>query len=58
MRIVMVASEVAPFSKEGGLADVIGSLPAGTPHGARLYPGFRVIDYFADANRYSPKAGS
>ncbi len=27
MRIAMVASEVAPFSKEGGLADVLGSLP-------------------------------
>ena len=27
MQIVMVASEVAPFSKEGGLADVLGSLP-------------------------------
>ena len=27
MRIVMVASEVAPFSKEGGLADVLGALP-------------------------------
>jgi starch synthase len=28
MRIAMVASEVAPFSKEGGLADVLGALPA------------------------------
>jgi len=28
MQIAMVASEVAPFSKEGGLADVLGSLPA------------------------------
>ena len=28
MRIAMVGSEVAPFSKEGGLADVLGSLPA------------------------------
>ena len=28
MQIVMVGSEVAPFSKEGGLADVIGALPA------------------------------
>ena len=27
MQIVMVSSEVAPFSKEGGLADVIGALP-------------------------------
>ena len=28
MRIAMVGPEVAPFSKEGGLADVLGSLPA------------------------------
>ncbi|MGD2175059.1 MAG: glycogen synthase GlgA [Candidatus Brocadiaceae bacterium] len=28
MQIAMVASEVAPFSKEGGLADVLGSLPS------------------------------
>jgi len=27
MQIAMVASEVAPYSKEGGLADVVGSLP-------------------------------
>lgn len=27
MQIAMVASEVAPFSKEGGLADVLGSVP-------------------------------
>lgn len=28
MRIAMIASEVAPFSKTGGLADVLGALPA------------------------------
>jgi len=28
MRILMVASEVAPFAKTGGLADVLGALPA------------------------------
>ncbi|MHC4480110.1 MAG: glycogen synthase GlgA [Planctomycetota bacterium] len=28
MQVLMVASEVAPFSKEGGLADVLGALPA------------------------------
>ena len=27
MRILMVASEVAPFAKTGGLADVLGALP-------------------------------
>ena len=27
-------------------------VPAGTPHQARIYPGFRAIDYFADRNRY------
>src|SRR5260221_13706195 len=28
MKILMVASEATPFSKTGGLADVIGGLPA------------------------------
>jgi starch synthase len=28
MRVLMVASEVAPFAKTGGLADVLGALPA------------------------------
>ncbi|MGH9810593.1 MAG: glycogen/starch synthase, partial [Terriglobia bacterium] len=27
-RILMVASEASPFAKTGGLADVLGSLPA------------------------------
>ncbi|MEN4040808.1 MAG: cupin domain-containing protein [Anaerolineaceae bacterium] len=27
-------------------------IPAGTPHRARIYAGFRAIDYFADRNRY------
>lgn len=27
-------------------------IPAGTPHRAQLYPGFRAVDYFADRNRY------
>ena len=27
MRIVMAASEAAPFAKTGGLADVVGALP-------------------------------
>src|SRR5688500_3149684 len=28
MRILMVASEAAPYAKTGGLADVVGALPA------------------------------
>ncbi len=27
-------------------------IPDGTPHQARIYPGYRAIDYFADRNRY------
>ncbi|MDH3961624.1 MAG: glycogen/starch synthase, partial [Desulfuromonadales bacterium] len=27
MKLLMVASEAAPFAKTGGLADVVGSLP-------------------------------
>ena len=27
MKIVMIASEAAPFAKTGGLADVVGALP-------------------------------
>ena len=27
-------------------------IPAGTPHQARIYPGYRAVDYFADRNRY------
>ena len=27
LRILMVATEAAPFAKEGGVADVLGSLP-------------------------------
>ena len=29
-------------------------IPAGTTHSARIFPGFRAIDYFADQGRYSP----
>ena len=28
-------------------------IPAGTNHSARIHPGFRAIDYFADKDRYS-----
>ncbi len=27
-------------------------IPAGTPHHARIYPGYRAVDYFADRDRY------
>ena len=31
-------------------------IPAGTSHRARIYPGFRAVDYFADRDRYRPRA--
>lgn len=27
-------------------------IPSGTPHRAKIYPGFRAVDYFADKDRY------
>ncbi len=30
-------------------------IPAGTMHSARIQPGFRAIDYFADQDRYRPR---
>ena len=27
-------------------------IPAGTPHKARIHPGFRAVDYFSEQNRY------
>jgi hypothetical protein len=27
-------------------------IPSGTPHQARICPGYRAVDYFADRNRY------
>ncbi len=35
MNILMVASEATPFAKTGGLADVLGSLPAALQHARR-----------------------
>ncbi len=31
-------------------------IPAGTPHGAKLRAGTRVIDFFDDPNRYRPRS--
>jgi len=31
-------------------------IPEGTAHRARIYPGFRAVDYFADRDRYSPRS--
>lgn len=48
MRILMVATEAVPFAKEGGVADVIGSLPkdlAALGHDVRIFlPRYGIID--------------
>jgi len=31
-------------------------IPAETVHGARIYPGFRAVDYFEDRDRYTPRS--
>jgi mannose-6-phosphate isomerase-like protein (cupin superfamily) len=31
-------------------------IPAGSPHSARIYPGFRAIDFFADRDRYRARS--
>lgn len=33
-------------------------IPADTLHSARIYPGFRAVDYFADKDRYQLKKSS
>ncbi len=30
-------------------------IPAGTVHRARIHPGFRAVDYFADRDRFRPR---
>ena len=30
-------------------------IPAGTVHSARIHPGFRAVDYFADRDRFTPR---
>jgi starch synthase len=48
MKILMVASEAAPFAKSGGLADVVGSLPAALKslghEAAVLLPRYATVD--------------
>jgi starch synthase len=48
LKVLMVATEAAPFAKEGGVADVIGSLPkelAALGHDVRIFlPRYGIID--------------
>ncbi|HEY6409556.1 MAG TPA: glycogen/starch synthase, partial [Ktedonobacteraceae bacterium] len=48
LKILMVAAEAVPFAKEGGVADVIGSLPkelAALGHDVRIFlPRYGTID--------------
>jgi hypothetical protein len=31
-------------------------IPAGTPHQARIHPGYRAVDYFTDRDRYRTRS--
>ena len=56
IKVLMVASEAAPFAKTGGLADVVGSLPAALRafdcEVAVLIPRYRGIDLSASRRVY------
>jgi starch synthase len=56
MRVLLLASEVAPFAKTGGLADVAGSLPialAALGHDVRVVmPAYQSIEAAAQAGRW------
>ena len=56
MRVLMITSEIAPFAKVGGLADVVGSLPkalAGLGHEIRIVcPLYGCIESLGDWTRY------
>ncbi|MGH7348660.1 MAG: glycogen/starch synthase, partial [Candidatus Rokuibacteriota bacterium] len=55
LRILLIASEVAPFAKTGGLADVAGALPralAALGHDVRvLLPKSRGVEAHASESR-------
>jgi starch synthase len=56
-RVLMVASEAAPFVKTGGLADVLGSLPAALRSQghtvAVLLPKYRQVDLYGSQRVYN-----